>query len=264
MVSTAPINGWLNERTFRSGSNITADGRYRYELVLVNLWQRNSRARLYVFDLETEENIVIPVPFSTNEIIVFFHRSRRQPLIIMQATDNPRQFIARTTESLILGFSETFTIDLDSRTAVKLYRENIYRSNFVRVYADEDLSPSFTVSARLVDTYQGGARIRTQVYLRAIEHSGERRARTWLFTIPIDSALLENHPLRGSWVGQPRWINAEFAGQHGQAFVQTTEFLTGEYRYTFLVDIRQGTMRFYERKMRTRDIGNDTSIGTAE
>lgn len=60
--------GWLQPRIHSETLKITDDNKYEYKIELVNMFQRNSLARLYMKNIQTEEAIYISLDINTRNI----------------------------------------------------------------------------------------------------------------------------------------------------------------------------------------------------
>lgn len=63
--------GWLTESVRGDIVKTTKDLQYEYKIELINIFQKNSRARLYVKSTSTGEEKRIPVQIKTNEIVAY-------------------------------------------------------------------------------------------------------------------------------------------------------------------------------------------------
>jgi hypothetical protein len=232
--------GWLTPNIRTDYVQITCDGKYEYQLEIINLFQRNSRVRLHIKDLSSQKEMTLPLSFSIREIRGITIPHTPFHWITMESTDTPGQYIAWTTDRLSLNFSEIFEINIESETSVKLYREENFRSMFVRIKENEQYKYTYTI--RLIDTYQDGVRINVEAFLRIVNHIP---GGTHYFSLPVDINLLENPSLRQSRNGgitPPLWVTLEETDIHGQFIVQTTEELSKEITLTFLVSIENNTL----------------------
>ena len=117
-------DGWLKENVERDISQITSDEKYEYRLELVNLFQRNSYARLHVIDVATDNEMLIPLDICTREIaIVTFSNvtnledsNTKEALTEMNSTDRENIYMLSTTERIYSGFY-IFEIDLSLGTS---------------------------------------------------------------------------------------------------------------------------------------------------
>ena len=185
LIINTPIRGWLYEDVVRSVPSITEDDRYRYELRLINRLSRNRHARLYVTDLETDTEVVITIPFTSYN----FGQRRSGAYITMTPTDTPNQFIARTTNALSRNCYESFIIDIESRTAVRLLKEIPYRSFSTNIEAY--WWERYRFRLYLTETYYEGERIDTEAKLLIMEYSNG---------IYEENRLISLRPLNNFWL----------------------------------------------------------------
>ncbi|WP_246005890.1 hypothetical protein [Brevibacillus gelatini] len=68
LYKNVQTNGWLTEKIRTDSIQLTSDHRYEYCLELINLFQKNSSARLYIKNIETLEEIRIQLELPTKEI----------------------------------------------------------------------------------------------------------------------------------------------------------------------------------------------------
>lgn len=119
--------GWLVENVTSDSIQITTDGNYEYRLDLINMFQRNSRARLYVKDTSTDVEVTIPVDVSIKEIGAVnvpnntHSEETRQWLAWtkMTPTDKKNIYILTTTERLNKNKIEKFSVDLAAGSSQK-------------------------------------------------------------------------------------------------------------------------------------------------
>jgi hypothetical protein len=115
-VNTA---GWLSERKFSDSLKTTSDQKYEYRIDLINLFQKDSRGRLYIRNLSTGEVKQIPVGIHTEKIIVLGQRSDYNEWVLMEPTNRPDQYYLFTTKDLSLP-KEEFEIDVGTGTSRSL------------------------------------------------------------------------------------------------------------------------------------------------
>lgn len=98
---------------------ITEDEKYQYRIDLINVFQRNSRARLFLKDISSEEEMYIPVDIQTRKI-VGLSVGRINHWVKLEPTDEPSRYILYTTEELGRITEEKFEIDIKARTSKRL------------------------------------------------------------------------------------------------------------------------------------------------
>lgn len=69
LIQSVITHGWSKEKVESDSIQITADKKYEYRVDLINLFQRNSHARLFLKDLGSGKETYIPVDIQTNKII---------------------------------------------------------------------------------------------------------------------------------------------------------------------------------------------------
>ena len=124
--------GWLTEivtKNWHSSVPLqkTEDGKYEYQIELINHFQRNGRARLYVRDISTGEDFVISVGIRTREIgaLSVEYRPISEESRLLSAwskltlSDTENVYILTTTERLKYDI-EAFEIDMEARTSRRI------------------------------------------------------------------------------------------------------------------------------------------------
>jgi len=245
LVLNASIYGWLRESVTRDWPQITDDGRFEYRVELVNRWQRNNRTRLHVVDLSTGEEIIIPLDISTDDINGGGEGSRTpvpedvSPHAMAELTpteiENIYMLTTRRTHRGTVVISE---INMVTETAVRLFTERQYRSSSRRI--SEEGQYRYTYILLLIDRYQNGDIIKTEILLEIIKHEAGSRH---FIILPVDAELLKKDNLRQlDRASTPLWVAMEPTDTPSQFIVQTTEELSEEITLTFLVDIELGVI----------------------
>ncbi|MNC29594.1 hypothetical protein D3C75_778450 [compost metagenome] len=111
-------SGWAKEKIESDSLKITADGKYQYHIDLINLFQRNSHARLYLKDVSTGEEKFIPVNIQTRQIKTLAV-GKVNHWIILESTDVPSRYILSTTEKLRIS-AEKFEINVSTGASSRL------------------------------------------------------------------------------------------------------------------------------------------------
>ena len=119
--------GWLIPHVTRDWEQITSDGKFEYRMELVNLFQRNSRARLHFKNLATGEEITIPLDIQTRNIHSISismpsqdEETRRWLLLSkMSSTDRQNIYILTTTARMRTGI-EVFEINIETGTSRRI------------------------------------------------------------------------------------------------------------------------------------------------
>lgn len=118
LIYSVNAHGWTKEEIQSDSLKTTIDGKYEYRIELINLFQRNSNARLYLRDVGSGEEKYIPVNIQTRKIIVLGVKDVNH-WIILEPTDKPSDYILSTTKELSKQ-EEKFEIDIATRTSRKL------------------------------------------------------------------------------------------------------------------------------------------------
>ncbi|MFD2332524.1 hypothetical protein ACFSR7_24975 [Cohnella sp. GCM10020058] len=118
LLRNVHTEGWLSEKVTSDSIKVTADGKYEYRLELINLFQRNSKARLYVRRVSDGEITTIPVDVQTDRIVVLGVKKVNN-WAILENTDTLDHYDLVTTEELQRS-EEKFEIDIVAGTSKKL------------------------------------------------------------------------------------------------------------------------------------------------
>lgn len=116
---TVDTRGWLSENISRDSLKTTFDGKYEYQVELVNMYQRNDAVRLYIKSVLTGEEKKIPINFNTNEIKGYGSGRGDWGWVTMEPTDKPDQYEVRTTDNLRMP-TKRFLIDIKTCTSERL------------------------------------------------------------------------------------------------------------------------------------------------
>ena len=123
------VAGWLTESVVRDSIQTTSDLKYEYHLVLINVFQRNSRARLHIKNILTGVETYIPLDMHTREIRWFTtprsghleEENLWRAWTRMYPTDDENIYILTTRETLARGRAlEVFEINTATGTARRL------------------------------------------------------------------------------------------------------------------------------------------------
>ncbi len=113
--------GWLTEVITSDSLKVTSDKKYEYRIDLINVFQKNSHARLFVRNRSTFEEMEIAVDIHTNNIIVLgINRTEENHWVLMEPTDTKDHYILATTREVGSIFGERFEIDIGTRTSKRL------------------------------------------------------------------------------------------------------------------------------------------------
>ncbi|KUP25503.1 hypothetical protein [Paenibacillus sp. DMB5] len=109
---------WAETRVTSDAVRITTDNRYEYRLDLVNMFQRNAYARLYLKNTADEEEIYIPVDIELSDIVVISMGDEIQ-WSVLESTGNPSQYILSTTDDFLVP-EKRFDINVESKTSIEI------------------------------------------------------------------------------------------------------------------------------------------------
>ncbi|MDQ0196433.1 hypothetical protein [Paenibacillus wynnii] len=118
LIQSVSTNGWSNENIESDSIQITADEKYEYRTDLINLFQRNSSARLYLKEVGLGEEVFIPVDIQTGKI-VGLGVSEVNHWVMLEPTDEPSRYILYTTKELGIPI-ERFKIDTVAGTSERV------------------------------------------------------------------------------------------------------------------------------------------------
>jgi hypothetical protein len=111
--------GWLSEIVDSDYTQVTPDGKYKYRIDIINMFQNNSSARLYMENVLTGEIISFPVNIATQEIITVSKR-RAEPRVDevwvkLDPTETENIYYLTTTDNLKERIEE-FEINIEAKT----------------------------------------------------------------------------------------------------------------------------------------------------
>jgi hypothetical protein len=115
LIQSVNTHGWANAKIESDSIKITADNKYEYRIDLINLFQRNSHARLYLKDVGSGEEIYIPVDIQTSKIVGLGVKEVNH-WVMLEPTVISSQYILYTTKELDIP-EERFKIDILARTS---------------------------------------------------------------------------------------------------------------------------------------------------
>lgn len=118
LIGSVNSNGWTKQKMESDTLKMTADGAYEYRIDLINLFQRNSRARLYLKNVDSGEESYIPVNIKTRKL-VSIGVGKVNHWVKLEPTNNSLEYILYTTQELRLP-EERFKIDIPSGTSSPL------------------------------------------------------------------------------------------------------------------------------------------------
>jgi hypothetical protein len=118
LIQSVSTHGWANEKIESDSLKITADEKYEYRIELVNLFQRNSHAQLYLKDVDSGEEMYIPIDIQTRKIVGLGVKKVNH-WVMLEPTDNLSRYTLFTTRELGTP-EEKFEIDIMARTSSRL------------------------------------------------------------------------------------------------------------------------------------------------
>ncbi|MFD0961225.1 hypothetical protein [Paenibacillus chungangensis] len=119
LIQSVNTHGWANEKIESDTVKITADNKYEYRINLINLFQRNSHARLYLRDVGSGKVIYIPVGIQTNKI-KGLGVGKVNHWVKIEPSDIESQYILSTTKDLGRLPEEKFKIDILAGTSSRV------------------------------------------------------------------------------------------------------------------------------------------------
>ncbi|MEX2460409.1 MAG: hypothetical protein WD469_03785 [Paenibacillaceae bacterium] len=119
LVQGVNTRGWLTEEITSDSLKITSDKKYEYRIDLINVFQKNSRGRLYVRNVSTGEEMNIAVDIHTDKIVVITTREEGMNWVLMEPTDSPDRYNLYTTKELRIP-NEKFEIDVGTGISRRL------------------------------------------------------------------------------------------------------------------------------------------------
>ncbi len=118
LIQSVNTNGWANEKIRSDSLKITADEKYEYQIELINLFQRNSRARLYLKEIASGGESYIMINIQTR-MIEGLRIGDVNHWVKLEPTDDSTQYILYTTKDLHIP-EEKFTIDVVAGTSNRI------------------------------------------------------------------------------------------------------------------------------------------------
>ena len=178
--------------TFYGGFNTTPDGRYNYQLIVINNWRPDLALSFHIIDNDSGVITAIPMPLPPVHLLdgrfsVFTGGDPR--LLIMQPTENSSIFTARTTYALDSRFYKVYKIDIEAHTATIIQTEIPYRTLSPQIPPDWVASHSFQLY--IINTYLEGERIHREITLRIIEHDSGIYVQSQMVEIQQITSVIE-------------------------------------------------------------------------
>ncbi|WP_289356179.1 hypothetical protein [Paenibacillus sp. S-12] len=118
LIQSVNTHGWANEKIESDSIKVTIDGQYEYRIDLINLFQRNSHARLYLKDLSLGKETIIPVDIQTSKIVGLGVKKVNH-WVMLEPTNTASEYILYTTEELGIP-EEKFEIDIRAGKSIRL------------------------------------------------------------------------------------------------------------------------------------------------
>lgn len=111
-------SGWLTDKVQTDSIQQTSDHRFEYCIELINLFQKNSTSRLYLKNINTLEEVRIPLELPTKEVVAITWSSVNY-FIKLEPTADSNIYLLTTTEDLPLA-TEKYEINVQEGTAVRI------------------------------------------------------------------------------------------------------------------------------------------------
>lgn len=118
LIQSVNTHGWMNEKIRSDSLKITADEKYQYRVDLINLFQRNSHARLFLMEINSEEEMYISIDIQTRKIKGLGIKEINH-WVRLEPTDESSRYILYTTEELDIP-EQKFEIDIKTGTSRRL------------------------------------------------------------------------------------------------------------------------------------------------
>ncbi len=116
-----PTRGWLTEIVDSDSMKITGDGKYEYQINLINLFQKNSQARLYVKNINTNEEKNIPIDIAIKKISLLSIGDVNN-WVKFERIEGSDLYLLNTTEEIRIE-EERFVVDIETGASEKLNNE---------------------------------------------------------------------------------------------------------------------------------------------
>ncbi|NQX61108.1 hypothetical protein HQN88_19765 [Paenibacillus qinlingensis] len=118
LYKSVNTSGWLTERVMADSIQMTTDGHYNYRIEVINIFQRNSYARLYLKNVSTSEENRIRLSLPVYEI----HGIGVEKVnywVKLEPITEADTYILHTTKNFPLS-GERFKVDVINGRAVKI------------------------------------------------------------------------------------------------------------------------------------------------
>ncbi len=125
LIRHTSMYGWIKENVIKDYTQSTIDKKYEYRLELVNMFQKNSYARIYIKDIKNYEETKIPLDIPTREKSVIiggeeYMISETDVLLVwskLVPSETEDIYVLTTTETFDEGKIYRFQIDMKDKTA---------------------------------------------------------------------------------------------------------------------------------------------------
>lgn len=107
IITQTNTKGWIEDIVFEDNIQITSDSKYRYDIELINWFQSNRSIRLHINNIETDENIYIPLDIIVDENEMGYSGAYAAWSRLI-ATDNENIYLLETTKE----FENTFKVEI--------------------------------------------------------------------------------------------------------------------------------------------------------
>lgn len=118
LIQSVYNNGWAKEKIVSDTLKLTTDGKYEYRIDLINLFQKDSHARLYLKEMSSGEELYIPIDIQTSNIEGLGVKKFNH-WILLEPTDDSSLYILSTTDELGIPI-EKFSIDIHTKTSRRM------------------------------------------------------------------------------------------------------------------------------------------------
>lgn len=118
LIQSVSTHGWANEKIESDSVKVTADNKYEYRIDLINLFQKNSHARLYLKHSGSGTEAYIPIDIQTRKIVGLGVKKVNH-WVMLEPTDTASEYILYTTKDLGIP-EEKFEIDIIAGTTSRV------------------------------------------------------------------------------------------------------------------------------------------------
>jgi len=216
----------------------TEDGRYEYQMELVNIYQRNAQIRIFIRDLETGEEMRIPLDMDARQIRGFSGPSSRESWIVMEETEISGRYRVSTTRAFQSVELWVFELDMDARET-----ELIEKADIGMMWrTDDDRYYSNTLS--LITFSDGNHAIRLSMTNTETEE-------TTVFPVEIDlNEIITLRDFRSGWRSHATYREKRSASLEvtdtPEVYILVLSELFVERERSFEVNMETGTIRELE------------------